>query len=773
MIYTILNEDPIPIDEVRFDVPENLASVVSKCLAKNRDERYSSMTELLVALADLKDESSSDRVESVSDTVRISKRSATIGAVGTIVLLLAIFLAQNQNSNSGPETSENTVAIFPFSVRGSAELDYLGEGMVDLMSEKLDGAGDLETVNPRVVIALIKNENIDLSDPEEGARAASMVGAGRYITGDVLQVGERIQLTAYINEISNPGDPLDSNSIETVEDELLEAIDNLASDILSSTLTGADARIQRIGTASTSSLPAAKEYLRGEKALREGRYRDAAAAYYSAVELDSTFALAYYRKSIAAEWIDAPDVRSSADKAMELADRLSPRDQALLSALKTRRNGWSDRAELAYRNHLALYLDDIEALVQLGEILFHENPRKGRPSFDSKVPFGRVLELEPDNLIAQIHVARMEGLNGEIDALGKKAEYFHEKVANSERALEADALIAYATNDSDMKEQVIQKLRENPFYYTFYVVHGVIRYARDTHGASKILENRVSNDPLLLWFIPQLSVMKGQFGAFREYMNTERPQDNPSWDLSEAFILTSGAVPANVSRLETLLSRLESADPLETRNTGFILPHDDITLEFIEFENAYHRAIILVNLDRLDEARVVLEQMRPQEAFPGLGSMRDDVIAGLEAEIAYRAGDLESALSHLREIVYDIPQASSVRSMADGARSRYLRAELELSTGDPEIAKGFLIGLDESWSPFDSYYRGPVYLRLAEIAEAESRIDDAILNYERLLEMRKDSDQELEPTRRSAEKRLAKLLSRRDSEPREIPTPSL
>ena len=37
------------------------------------------------------------------------------------------------------------LAVFPFSVRGSEELAYLEEGMVDLLSGRLDGIGDTHT----------------------------------------------------------------------------------------------------------------------------------------------------------------------------------------------------------------------------------------------------------------------------------------------------------------------------------------------------------------------------------------------------------------------------------------------------------------------------------------------------------------------------------------------------------------------------------------------------------------------------------------------------
>ncbi|MCI0403392.1 MAG: hypothetical protein L0212_07705 [Acidobacteria bacterium] len=47
------------------------------------------------------------------------------------------------------EVSPHVIAVFPFSVRGGSEFAYLGEGMVDLLSTKPDGAGHYRTVDPR------------------------------------------------------------------------------------------------------------------------------------------------------------------------------------------------------------------------------------------------------------------------------------------------------------------------------------------------------------------------------------------------------------------------------------------------------------------------------------------------------------------------------------------------------------------------------------------------------------------------------------------------
>jgi len=55
------------------------------------------------------------------------------------------------------------VAVLPFTVHGSGDLAYLGDGMVNLLGTSLDGAGDLHTVdrhfdtNPTRIEAAFRN----------------------------------------------------------------------------------------------------------------------------------------------------------------------------------------------------------------------------------------------------------------------------------------------------------------------------------------------------------------------------------------------------------------------------------------------------------------------------------------------------------------------------------------------------------------------------------------------------------------------------------------
>lgn len=625
----------------------------------------------------------------------------------------------------GGALSQDLIAVVPFTVRGSPDLNYLGEGMVDLMSAKLDGAGALRAVNPRAVISMVNSGGIDLGDPAAGTRVAQHLGAGRYVTGDVLEVGGRIQLTAYLHQTGGAdASPARATATGGAE-SLFEVIDSVASILLGGSMSDSTARLQRLATTTSASLPALKEYLQGERHIRSGQYRDAAAAYERAIALDSTFALAYYRKSLVAEWIDAYDSRSSADKAFQYADRLSSRDRSVLAALRLRRTGRTAEAEQAYLTLLHDWPDEVEALVETGEILFHDNPRRGRSMAEAIPVFQRALQLEPANANARIHLARLYAMNGQMDSMASDIRQFEKAAAVN------------ATVGGDERVYELQ----------------------NAAGAQAMLAAYTDNEPLVLDLVANLLLVRGQHQAFRRYLERLPVRRTSSWDLLEAFVWTSGSIVPDTARMQYLLERLRSADPVEMRRDNWIPAYEDLTVDFHRFERDYNVALLLIQLGRISEARPLLTSLTTTPNLPGLGNLQQDAIRSLGAEILYHNGDLKQALRVLRTVTYEAPHSATYHAFVDGPRSRFLRAELELAQGDTTVAEGLYHGFDESWSPWDIYHRPVAYKRLGEIAEARGRKAEAITYYSRLVELWRDCDTALVPKRDEIRQRRDALLA--------------
>jgi len=760
VMYAIMNKTPVPVAQYRSDVPDVLSEIVDRCLEKAPDDRYDSAADLVAELGEVLGTTTSSAPRARSPSRAQKRKHLVIGVVASVVVAAAGVVAfASRTSGAAGSLDDNVLAVVPFTIRGAPEFDYLGEGMVDLMSAKLAGTGvsGITTVNPRAVISLVNARRLAIADPAAGREIAQALAAGRFITGQITEVGGRLSLTAYLYDTDASETPISQATVEGEVDDLFDVIDRAVGRLLAGSM-GQSERLQSLAAATSASLPATRAYLEGERLLRGGQYREAAAAYELAIELDSTFALAYYRKSIAADWIDAYDVRSSADKATEYADQLSPRDRSLLAALSLRRNGRNEEAEQAYRQHLHQYPDEVEALVQLGEVLFHDNPRRGRSITESMDPFQRAIDLEPGNLIANIHLARMLALLDSTDRLQGIAMQLHELAPESERAFEVEAMYAFATEDSARQAAVIAGLEVKSWVHRWYAVHAVARWVGDMQRANAILAERTSDEPLLYATVPNLLIASGRHVEYRRFMDALDDRRNSSWDLHHAYVLTSGAYHPTPQELEAVLGRLRTATAGSLLSSSFLPPYEDLTGPALAFERDYFIAQLLIRLDRLDEAEALVTGMATVDSFPGMGSYARDPVNLLRAELAIRRGAPEQALELLQSVRFEVPHAVTVRAMAEGSRGRFLRAELEREVGDREVARMYYRGLDASWSPWDTHYRAAVFERLGRMAEEDGRTEEALGYYSRLIDLWRDADQEIVVMRQEIEERVELLL---------------
>src|SRR4029434_1798334 len=114
--------------------------------------------------------------------------------------------------------------VFPFSVRGNTEFAYLADGMVDLLSTKLDGVGEIRTVDPQAVLCCLHDEG-SASDPDGAAVIARRYGAGLFVMGNVLAVGSRLHVDAFLYESAGEHRVLAKAATDGEASQILEMVD--------------------------------------------------------------------------------------------------------------------------------------------------------------------------------------------------------------------------------------------------------------------------------------------------------------------------------------------------------------------------------------------------------------------------------------------------------------------------------------------------------------------------------------------------------------------
>ena len=384
------------------------------------------------------------------------RRGHRVPLAGAVTALLVVSVATYTASRAAePERigAANRIAVFPFAVRGDAQYAYLGDGMVDLLASALGGAGDLHAVDPRVMLARVMADPRSREDYDRAADVARELNAGQFVRGSITAASGRVQLSASLYDTRRPGEPVGIASGAADDSLLFQAVDRLAAQLLAA-YDGkregvAAARLTSVAAVTTSSMPALKAWLAGEQKLRQGSAAEALDAFQSAVTLDSTFALGYYRLSFAADWLGRVGLaRSAAASAVRHAGRLTEHDRLLVQALLAWRQRDADEAERLYRSITQRYPDDVESSFQLGEVLFHDNPRRGRSFAEARAAFEQALRLEPDRRDARLHLLRIatweqrwadaNDLMQRLDSAGTIPEYAPLRMIAGNRSPEID-----------------------------------------------------------------------------------------------------------------------------------------------------------------------------------------------------------------------------------------------------------------------------------------------------------------------------------------------
>lgn len=330
-------------------------------------------------------------------------RGAVIVIAAIIVLgLTGTFFLLRGERELAVDLDADALVVLPFTVRGGTDVEFLSEGMVELLSTKLDGAGDIRSVSPHTVLTHVGRETASAPSSEIARR----LGAGLFVLGSVLEVQGDIRLQAAIHRTVDDTEPIAEASVEGSVDAFLDLVDELAAALLVAGELAPAGRLPRIAAMTTEDVSALKFFLAGERALRETRHRAGVEAFQRAVEADTAFALAYQRLALAAGWAEQHGVAQRAvDAAVRHRARLHPRDRALLDAFVAWREGRYEESHRRYRELLESYPADVDAWYGLGEVLSHNGALLGIPLRATGEPFERTVALDPDYALALDHLA--------------------------------------------------------------------------------------------------------------------------------------------------------------------------------------------------------------------------------------------------------------------------------------------------------------------------------------------------------------------------------
>ena len=161
VLYSILNEDPVPMTKIRKDIPEELERIVWKSLEKDPKKRFADMSSILSGL------------KSVSTSMKAP-------------------------SSLEPAIEKKpSIAVLPFvNMSADPENEYFSDGLAEDLISALTKIADLHVV-ARTSSFAFKEEKIDIRE------IGQKLNVDNLLEGSVRKVGNRVRITAQLIKVKD------------------------------------------------------------------------------------------------------------------------------------------------------------------------------------------------------------------------------------------------------------------------------------------------------------------------------------------------------------------------------------------------------------------------------------------------------------------------------------------------------------------------------------------------------------------------------------------
>ena len=410
-----LTEEAPPLRQLRPDTPPSLQATIARALAKKPEERLQTAAEFRDAVK------VATGPRPVAPGLKRTRWAVGTGAVAVVALAAVLLWPRGWHVEGDPRRS---IIVFPFENRtGDAAHDWLSEASMNLMSLGLAHWEDLRVIDDERTASLLRRRNLaDAAslDLEDAIGIARQVGVGTLVLGDLRRENGEWIVESKVHDVGS-GDRIMTEIVRgTAEDPRL-LFDSVVTRLLS--LSGAPPGTRPDVVAQTTrSLEAYRQYLVGIRALFQFQLDAADSAFQHATTLDSTFALAYMRRSNVEGWRagggDIGRRRALGAQAERHGSSLPPRFRSLIALRLAQDNRQWARARVMAEQLITQNSSDVEAWYELGEAHYHHGATT-YPHADSLGNMGkalwafeRVLALDSSFIVAYRHI---------VDALGSCA----------------------------------------------------------------------------------------------------------------------------------------------------------------------------------------------------------------------------------------------------------------------------------------------------------------------------------------------------------------
>ncbi len=288
------------------DLPEELVSVIMRCLEKEPENRYQHAREIL---ADLESGSAAKQVavrvpEAATPTPPPAEAPSSrgkwwaLGGIAATVAAILLAIPQTRQAILGGIASTSPpaaapakyVAVLPFRTLGdSAQVGSAAEGIVETLSARLIQLKEIHLSSPTAAA------KADMKLPLE--RIARSLGAKLVVQGSVQAAGNKLQVVVSVDEPAT-GKRVWSEEFSGLKEDLLTIEDQIYTKLITGlSLNLSSEETARATIRMTEDIGAYDLYLKGRNLLRgqrdEKTLRAALEFFDAASKKDPGFALAY------------------------------------------------------------------------------------------------------------------------------------------------------------------------------------------------------------------------------------------------------------------------------------------------------------------------------------------------------------------------------------------------------------------------------------------------------------------------------------------------
>jgi serine/threonine-protein kinase len=314
----------------RLGVPAPMQAAVETALARDPADRFQSVAEFGRALTDPAWRGRRGRAWWSRPSVGPATLMRAGIGVGIAAAIGAGAWALHSRGAATPTLDPDLVAVAPFDALGPG-LTLWREGLMDMLSRNLNGAGPLRVVSPTVVARNWSGR----ADVASALQMGEQTGAGLGVVGSIVAAGaDSVRLAVTVVNVSK-AEPLGDVEYAGPASRMDVAVDSLTAGLLAA--LGRSRRIGTVhlGSAGSRSFPALKAYLQGEQFFRRADWDAAQRDFERAAGLDPGFALAFYRifetRFYKGTGIDSV-MWSYALRAGQLNHGLAPRESLMIAA---------------------------------------------------------------------------------------------------------------------------------------------------------------------------------------------------------------------------------------------------------------------------------------------------------------------------------------------------------------------------------------------------------------------------------------------------------